>query len=51
MNMQQALRSDGSWNSLAGRLDHVSGGQRHSRTKLSSKGAIMFEYTQIRWFS
>ncbi len=45
------LRSDYSRDSQAGRLYHVSSGQRHSKTKLSSRGAIRLKSTQIRWFS
>jgi hypothetical protein len=45
------LRQDGSRDSKAGRLDCVNAVQRHSKTKLSSMGAIRLEPTQIRWFS
>jgi hypothetical protein len=45
------LRSDGSWNISAGRLDCIGSSQRCSKTKLSSRGATRLKYTQIRWFS
>ncbi len=40
----------GSRNSQLQWMDHVSDGPRPSRTKLSSRGAIRLESTQIRWF-
>jgi hypothetical protein len=42
------LRSYGFQNSQVGSLDHLSGGQRHSKTKLISREAIRIESTQIR---
>ncbi len=45
------FRSNVSQNSQAGRLDRGSGGQRHSKAELSSRGIIRIKSTLVIWFS
>jgi hypothetical protein len=48
----EPLRSDGSHDSRAWRLDCLDGGQKTlNEINLNSRGGIRVESTQIRWFS